>query len=182
MADPVTLDQQLDLLEGLLEKMEALAEPVRSQVFELLDGVDRLHRMALRQIGVALPPAEIERLRAAHPAITWLWDAYGVGIDGRDAADRALEEIRPYLHSHGGEVEVIDVVGGAVSVRMSGACSGCTASAITLQHGVEQALRDNMPSFVELLVEDDDSAPEHAPPGPTLLQISPHPDSTLARP
>lgn len=161
----------LDRLEELLAAVEELDEPIKQQVFELLDGIDVLHRMALSELGEIVGEGMLARLREA-PSVAWLLDAYAVGVDEKAAAERALDEIRPYIHSHGGEVEVLDSTGGVVRLRMSGSCAGCTASAVTLREGVEQALRDNFPAFVAIDVEEDD-APSHPPPGPTLLQIQP---------
>lgn len=179
---PITLAELLDRLEACLDAVEELPDADRDNVFELLDVVDHLHRVALGHVGRGLDAATIERLRDAHPSVAWLWDAYGVGLDPRAAAERALEDIRPYIHSHDGEVEVLDVVDGVVHVRLSGACSGCSASAITLQQGVEEALRSNLPDYAGLEVSEDPDATPHGPPGPTLLQIQPHPESKLAQP
>ncbi len=164
------LDELLTRLEHLLAQVDELDEHARDPVLELLDGIDALHRMALGRLPDALGPDGVARLREADPALTWLLDVYGVGHDERAAADRALDAVRPYLRSHGGEVEVLDARHGVVRVRLAGACSGCTASAITMAEGVEQALRDGLPGFAALHVEDDTAAP-HPPPGPTLLQI-----------
>jgi Fe-S cluster biogenesis protein NfuA len=165
------LDQLLDELERLLTEAEMLEEPVRGHVFGLLDGVDALHRHALARLADALGPEQLERLRAADPAVAWLCDAYAMGVDERAAAEAALEAVRPYLHSHGGDVAVLDAQAGVVRVRLSGACAGCTASTITLRRGVEEALREGLPGFAVMEVQDDDGAPAHPPPGPTLLQI-----------
>ena len=166
-----TLDDVLTRLEQLLGEVEQLEEPARGTVFELLDGLDALHRMALGRLPDALGADAVARLRDADPALAWLLDAYGVAVDERAAAERALEDVRPYVRSHGGEVEVLDARDGVVHVRMSGACSGCSASAVTLTEGVERALRDGLPGFAALTVDDDAAAPVHPPPGPTLLQI-----------
>jgi Fe-S cluster biogenesis protein NfuA len=165
------LDDLLQRLEELLDDLDRLEEPGRQRMLELLDGIDALHRMALTRLGNAVGRETLERLRG-DPAVAWLLDAYAVGVDERAAADAALEEIRPYIHSHGGEVDVLGVERGIVQVRMSGACSGCTASAETLTHGIEEALREHFTGFVALEVEEDSAKP-HAPPGPTLLQIEP---------
>lgn len=180
-AGPSTLPELLDQLEASLDAVEELPPADRDNVFALLDVVDHLHRVALGHVGRQLDAATIERLRAAHPSVAWLWDAYGVGLDARAAARRALEDIRPYIESHGGEVEVIDVEDGVVHVRLAGACAGCSASAITLQQGVEEALRSHLPDYAGLEVSEDPDAEPHAPPGPTLLQIQPHPESKLAQ-
>ncbi len=166
----VRLDEVIARLEELLGEIETLPEPTRARVFELLDAVDAIHRMALGRLGEALDAAALERLRA-DPAVKWLLDAYGVGLDERAAAEAALDSIRPYIHSHGGNVEVLGVDGGVVRLRLAGSCAGCTASAITLREGVEQALRDGFPGFAGLDVEEDHAAP-HPPPAP-LLQITP---------
>lgn len=163
------LDQRLDELERLLAEVEALDEPLRDRVVALLDGVDALHRHALERLGSLLGEGELGRLRG-DPAVAWLLDTYSVGVDERAAADAALERVRPYIHSHGGRLELLDARGGVVRVRLAGSCSGCTASAITLRGGVEEALREGFPGFVAMEVEEDD-APAHPPPGPTLLQI-----------
>lgn len=165
-----TLHDVLKRLEGLLAEMEQLEEPVRARVFELLDGVDVLHRTAIHALVDELDEATVERVREHDPAVAWLLDAYGSAPDEADAANAALESIRPYVQSHGGEVAVLEATGGVVKVRLSGSCSGCTASSITLRMGVERALRESLPGFVALEVEEDD-APEHPPPGPTLLEI-----------
>ena len=164
------LDRLLDEMEALLGRVEALDDPVRGQVFALLDGIDELHRLALTRLAAQLPEDQRERLRAGDPAVAWLFEAYAIGIDERAAAERAIESVRPYLHSHGGDVEVMSALGGVVRVRLSGACSGCTASTITLRQGVEEALREGFPGFAAMEVAEDDALP-HPPPGPTLLQI-----------
>lgn len=163
-------DQMLDDLELRLNEVESLDDAMRARVFAILDGVDALHRHALARLGASLPAGEVGRLRAADPAVAWLFDAYAVGTDEMAAAEAALESVRPYLDSHGGGVSVVRAHAGVVRVRLSGACSGCTASTITLRRGVEEALREGFAGFAAMEVEDDD-APAHPPPGPTLLQI-----------
>ena len=163
-------DDLLDDLERRLGEVQELEPEVQASVFSMLDGVDALHRHALERLGALLGGEQRERLRAGDPAVAWLFEAYAVGVDERAAAEVALEAVRPYLHSHGGDVAVLDARGGVVRVRLSGACSGCTASTVTLRRGVEEALRDGLPGFTAMEVEED-LAPAHPPPGPTLLQI-----------
>jgi Fe-S cluster biogenesis protein NfuA len=168
------LEELLEHLEVLLAEVEALDEPARSQVFELLDGIDALHRSALLRLAEALGSETVHRARGTDPSVAWLLDAYGIGVDERSAAEQALAPILPYIHSHGGRVDVLDAREGVVRLRMAGACAGCTASAITLQQGVEEALRDGFPGFARIEVEED-TAPAHPPPGATLLPLAPRP-------
>jgi Fe-S cluster biogenesis protein NfuA len=170
----VALGPLLDRLEDLLAEVEELDAPVRDRVFELLDGVDAVHRLAISrladQLGEGLQP-----LRSSDVAVDWLFEAYGVGVDDVAAADAALDAVRPYLNEHGGEVQVLAVDRGVVRVQLSGACSGCTSAADTLRHGVEEALREGLPGFVAMDVAPDDGASVHPPPTQVLLQITPRP-------
>lgn len=165
------LEELLAELESALAAIGELDDATRQQVFTVLDGIDALHRVALTALGEAIGGAAQDRARASHPAVAWLLDAYGVGVDERAAAEQALEPIRPYIHGHGGAVEVLGVAAGVVHLRLSGACSGCTASARTLEQGILEALQDGFPGFARIEVEPDD-APAHPPPDdPVLHQI-----------
>ena len=88
--------------------------------------------------------------------------------DDEILVEEALDEVRPYIESHGGEVELLAVTDGVVKLRMSGACSGCAASAMTLKRGIEGALTEHYPGFREVIAEEGDGAGESAP---QLLQI-----------
>ncbi len=160
----------LSRLEELMSEIESLDDVRKDLLFEIFDGIDTVHRLPLTLLGEQLGAGEIQRLRDAEPAIAWLFDAYGLGVDQRSQAEEALKPVLPYIHSHGGRIEVLEAKGGIVRARMSGACTGCTASAVTLKEGVERALRDGFPGYIGLEVEEEEAA-EHPPPGPTLLQI-----------
>lgn len=163
------LDEFLQHLEELVEEIDRLEDPARSDVFDLLDGIDALHRTAVTRLADGVGRDTLEPLKS-DPAIAWLLDAYGVGVDEKEEVERALDDVLPYIHSHGGKLEVLDARGGVVRVRMSGSCSGCNASAITLTEGIERALRDNWPRFAALEVEEEPGE-SHDPPGPTLVEI-----------
>jgi Fe-S cluster biogenesis protein NfuA len=57
----------------------------------------------------------------------------------------ALDKIRPALQADGGDVELVDVEGGVVKVRLQGACRGCPMSQLTLANGVERVLKQEIP-------------------------------------
>ncbi len=167
-----TLGPLLDRLEELLGEVEGLDEPVRDTVFELLDGIDALHRLAITRLTAEV---DLEPLRRADPAVAWLLEAYGVGVSDPQAASAALDPVRPYLHEHGGDVQVLGVEDGVVRVQLTGACSGCTSAAVTLRGSVEEALREGLPGFLAMDVAPDSGAPAHPPPTRVLLQITPRP-------
>jgi hypothetical protein len=98
-----SLDDLLRRLEELLAEVDDLDEPVRQAVFELLDGIDTIHRLALDRLARGIGPEAVQRLRESDQAVAWLFDAYGIGVDELAAAEEALASIRPYIHSHGGQ-------------------------------------------------------------------------------
>jgi Fe-S cluster biogenesis protein NfuA len=67
-----------------------------------------------------------------------------------DRVLRVLETIRPGLQMDGGDIELVGVAEGVVKVRLTGACSGCPMSAMTLQMGVERAIRREIPEVVRV--------------------------------
>jgi Fe-S cluster biogenesis protein NfuA len=56
-----------------------------------------------------------------------------------------LDKIRPALQADGGDVELVEVDGGVVKVRLVGACKGCPMSQLTLANGVERVLKEELP-------------------------------------
>lgn len=59
----------------------------------------------------------------------------------------ALNKIRPALQADGGDVELIDVVENVVRVRLTGACGGCPMSQMTLQMGIQRAIKEVVPEI-----------------------------------
>jgi Fe-S cluster biogenesis protein NfuA len=69
-----------------------------------------------------------------------------------DAVDKALDEIRPYIHSHAGDVNIIDVSDtGVVKLQMVGTCHGCPMSMLTLRLGIERILIEKVPGVTEIV-------------------------------
>lgn len=144
----------------LVEELEGHPdEQVRDKVFELLDLMEAYHREGVTRLAMAVPP---EALEAAHedPMVSHLLEAY-LGHEASDdepdeVVEDALEEIRPYVHSHGGEMEVLSVDDGVVTLKLMGSCDGCPSSSATLTQGVESILKDRWPGFRELRVEGED--------------------------
>jgi Fe-S cluster biogenesis protein NfuA len=70
----------------------------------------------------------------------------------REKVKQVLDaEVRPMLQRDGGDVELVEVTeDGVVRVRLTGACSGCPFSAMTLAVGVEQTLKERIPEVVRV--------------------------------
>jgi nitrite reductase/ring-hydroxylating ferredoxin subunit/Fe-S cluster biogenesis protein NfuA len=67
-----------------------------------------------------------------------------------EQVEAALASIRPMLASHGGDVELIKVAPPAIEVRFTGACDGCSASALTFYAGVKKAVEEACPQITEI--------------------------------
>jgi len=62
-----------------------------------------------------------------------------------DEVRRALDKIRPAVRLDGGDLELVGVTDGVVTIRLIGACDGCPMSPVTLRAGVERILREEVP-------------------------------------
>lgn len=69
----------------------------------------------------------------------------------REKVEVALNRIRPALQADGGDVELLDVQEGVVTLRLTGACGGCPMSSMTLKMGVERAIRQEVPEIKKVV-------------------------------
>jgi Fe-S cluster biogenesis protein NfuA/nitrite reductase/ring-hydroxylating ferredoxin subunit len=146
-------DRAVAELETLVATLEREGD---ERALLLLQLVDAIHRPALEQLAAG---------NVDHPAARLLLAMYDLAeVDEEVLVEEALDEVRPYIHSHGGEVELLEVDDGVVHLRMSGSCQGCAASTMTLRRGIETALREHYPGFREVVAHE----PEEPSP---LLQI-----------
>ena len=67
-----------------------------------------------------------------------------------DKVETVLDELRPYLMADGGNVELAEIEGPIVKLRLQGACGSCPSSAMTLKMGIERRLREKIPEIVEV--------------------------------
>ena len=142
---------------------------VREQAIELLDWVDVFHREGLGRL-VELIRAwrgEVFLEAVAQDEIAGPFlNVYDLGevaderdsLEAQEAVDAALEELRPFVESHGGTIVVDSIKDGVVTVQMLGSCDGCPSSNATLTGGVEEALRRHWPNFRRLEVVDPEAA------------------------
>lgn len=68
----------------------------------------------------------------------------------RQEVEKALERVRPALQADGGDVELVDVQDGIVSVKLTGACGSCPMSQMTLKSGIERAIKEVVPDIKEV--------------------------------
>jgi len=69
----------------------------------------------------------------------------------KQKVETALEEIRPYLVTDGGDITLIDISNNIVKVRLEGACVGCSVNQMTLKNGVEATIKRFAPQIIEVI-------------------------------
>jgi Fe-S cluster biogenesis protein NfuA/nitrite reductase/ring-hydroxylating ferredoxin subunit len=160
--------------EALLGELEAFPDPIAREKFGdavgvLLDlygeGLARAVALVAERDDGTLAEAFAADELVSH--LLLLHGLHPVPLEARLQA--ALDEVRPYLESHGGNVEVLSAEGGVVRLRLEGSCSGCPSSAVTLKLAIEDAIHRAAPDVEEIVAE---GVSEPAPaPGPVLLQL-----------
>ena len=68
-----------------------------------------------------------------------------------DNVEKVLDELRPFLLADGGNVEIVEIDGPIVKVRLQGACGSCPSSTMTLKMGIERKLREMIPEVSEVI-------------------------------
>jgi len=69
----------------------------------------------------------------------------------REKVEAALAQVRPALQADGGDVELLDVKEGVVTLRLTGACGGCPMATMTLRMGIERVLKEEVPEVKEVI-------------------------------
>lgn len=152
-----TPDLLADVERLIAELQNRHGVEVRDRLTRLLAGIDAVHRAGLTHLMDAIRgmagDAFINRL-VADPAIRMLLMSYDlVPIDRRLMAEEAMDAVRGHLHAHGIDLEILDVVGGVVYVRIHGLTAGGIDQADVLRD-VEEALRDGFIGFQELVPQE----------------------------
>jgi Fe-S cluster biogenesis protein NfuA/nitrite reductase/ring-hydroxylating ferredoxin subunit len=176
LLDDQGLQERVARIETLLGEIEALTDPnARSKAAEMAQILLELYGEGLaRMMEVVAQGAEGEKAFEAFAEdelISHLLLLHGLHpLDVETRVVRALEEVRPYLQSHGGDVELLGIEGGVARVRMEGSCDGCPSSAVTLKLAIEEAVLKAAPDL-EGIEAEGVTEPKPAPTivaGPTL--------------
>ena len=73
-----------------------------------------------------------------------------------DNIELVLDEVRPYLIADGGDVELVEIDGLAVKLKLKGACGSCPSSTVTMQMGIEKRLMEKIPDIMEVVQVQDE--------------------------
>jgi len=147
------LRERVARMETLLEEIEALKDPnARAKAAEVVGILLELYGEGLaRMMDVVAEGEERERIFdvfAEDELLSHLLLLHGLHpLDVETRIVNALEEVRPYLRSHGGNVELLGVEGGVARLRMQGSCEGCPSSAMTLKLAIEEAVQKAAPDL-----------------------------------
>ena len=69
----------------------------------------------------------------------------------KEKVEKVLSKIRPNLQADGGDVELVNVKGGVVTVKLTGACGGCPMATMTLKNGIERVLKEEIPEVKQVV-------------------------------
>ncbi|HWQ32028.1 MAG TPA: NifU family protein [Blastocatellia bacterium] len=152
--------QRMQRIEGLIHRLEAAADSeTRNCALELMQSLMELHGAGLDRLleiiaesgetGLAL----IDEL-GRDELVSGLLLLYGLHpADIETRVLKAPDQVRPYLQSHGGNVELLAVTEGIVRLRLRGTCNGCASSAETLRQLIEEAIFETAPDVAAIEVE-----------------------------
>ncbi len=144
-------------LTARLEELEDLE--ARAVAEELAGAIVEMYGDGLSRIFAALDGEDplLERVRGeltedgVVASLMLMHDLHPVSLETRVL--EALEEVRPYLDSHDGDVELLGIDDAIAHLRLLGSCDGCGASAATLESAIEEALRAHAPDLIGIHVE-----------------------------
>jgi nitrite reductase/ring-hydroxylating ferredoxin subunit/Fe-S cluster biogenesis protein NfuA len=171
-AESSTEESSRDLLaevERLIAELQGShGSRVSEQVTQLLQDIDAIHRAGLTHLMQAIRgmagDAFVNKL-VSDPAIRMLLMSYDlVAVDRRLQAEEALDTVRGHLHTHGIDVEILEVVGGVVYVRLHG-LEAERMSEQAVRRDIEEALSAGFIGFQELVARERQSSPVTIPVG-----------------
>jgi Fe-S cluster biogenesis protein NfuA/nitrite reductase/ring-hydroxylating ferredoxin subunit len=182
-----TSQQRVHKIEELIQRIDSVADPqLRANALKLVQSLMDLHGEGLnRMLEIVAQHAKagqtiIDNLGEDElvGGLLMLYGLHPVAFESRVL--KALEKVRPYLKSHGGDVELLGVDDGIVRLQMQGSCHGCPSSAMTLKLAIEEAIYEGAPDLTEIVVdgvvEDHASVPALVP-----LQITRNAPSPASR-
>jgi Fe-S cluster biogenesis protein NfuA/nitrite reductase/ring-hydroxylating ferredoxin subunit len=176
--DDIEARELVGRVEGLLGELDALPDRVaREKASETVAALLDLYGGALERIVAEaaaldgdgrLARALGEDELVSH--VLLLHDLHPEPLETR--VQGALDGVRPYLASHGGNVELRGVEEGVVRLALEGSCSGCPSSTVTLKLAIEDAIHKAAPDVERIEAEGVAAEPE-SPRNATLIQLAP---------
>ena len=156
-----------DRIDGLIEEIGQNADPaIRDKAEELVRSLMELYGSALARVCEIAKEPGLGNDRLIHrltedDLIASLLILHGLHpLDAETRIERALDRVRPYLASHGGNVKLIGVHEDVVSLRLEGSCHGCPSSTLTMKLAIEKAIEEAAPEVARIEVLEEESKSE----------------------
>jgi Fe-S cluster biogenesis protein NfuA/nitrite reductase/ring-hydroxylating ferredoxin subunit len=147
-------------IDELVRQIETMSDPdARAIAVELLQSLMELHGAGLdRMMEIAAQTGEAGQALidgfARDELVKGLLLLYGLHpVPLETRVMQALDKVRPYLHSHGGNVETLGIEDGVVRLRLEGSCKSCPSSSMTLKLAIEEAIYEAAPDVVAIEAE-----------------------------
>lgn len=152
LLDEGQLEERVGRIETLLGEIESLEDPkARARTAEMVQTLLELYGEALGRIveNVAeLGSKELKDALLGDELVSHLLLLHGLHpVDVKTRVLGALDEVRPYLESHGGNVQFLGIEGAVARVRLEGSCDGCASSTMTLKLAIEEAVQKAAPEL-----------------------------------
>jgi Fe-S cluster biogenesis protein NfuA len=162
MAEP-ELDARVARLDDLLGRLEQTPGATATLALEAVQALTEVYGAALARVVDVAPPALLEAYDRDELLrhLLVLHDLHPHPVDERVRA--ALDRVRPYLHSHGGDVTFLGIEGDVARVRFTGHCDGCTSSTETMTAVLRDAVLAVAPELTAVDAEPATAAPHPAP-------------------
>ena len=160
MASEALPGELLDRVQQLSSQVDALPDPhARELAQELVATVIAMYGDGLTRIVETIESSReagatiLDQLAqdGAVASLLLIHDLYPVPLQERVL--EALDTVRPYMESHGGNVELLSIEDGVARLALQGSCNGCAASRATLELAIKQAIDEHAPDLVGLDVE-----------------------------
>lgn len=152
--------QSMEKIESLIQKVEQFADPeAKATAIALMQALMEFHGAGIERMMEIVADSE----RGAAPifdsfgkdqvvsSLLLLYGQHPLPLEVR--VTQALDKVRPYLDSHGGNVELLEIADGVVRLRMQGSCKSCPSSAMTLKLAIEEAIYAAAPDVVNIEAE-----------------------------
>jgi Fe-S cluster biogenesis protein NfuA/nitrite reductase/ring-hydroxylating ferredoxin subunit len=152
LLDDQQLKERVGRIETLLDEIESFEDPTaRAKTAEMVQTLLELYGEGLGRIVEMVGRLGSDDLNdelLADELITHLLLLHGVHpIDIETRVLGALDEVRPYLESHGGNVQFLGIESDVARVRLEGSCEGCPSSTMTLKLAIEEAIQKAAPEL-----------------------------------
>jgi Fe-S cluster biogenesis protein NfuA/nitrite reductase/ring-hydroxylating ferredoxin subunit len=158
-SEAVSPEALIQRVEELTAEVQQLPDPLARRTAEdLVSAVIEMYGHGLERIVEILDEdesaGEVKQRLADDGVVASLMlihDLYPVPVEERVA--EALDNVRPYMESHGGNVELVSLEEGVARIRLEGSCDGCPASSSTLELAIKTALEETAPDLLGIEVE-----------------------------